>query len=52
MFILSFGSNRMHSIYIRQLVWSVAAPLVMHMCGYIRGVSTVQDFLYTPAWNK
>ena len=30
----------MRSIYIRQLVWPVAAPLVMHMLGYTGGVAT------------
>ena len=30
----------MHSVYIQQLVWPVAAPLVMRMCGYTGGVAT------------
>ena len=46
MFILSFVLIGMHSIYIWQLVWHVAAPLIMHMCGYIRGVATVWIYPY------
>ena len=46
MFILSFVLIGMHSIYIWQLVWPVAAPLIMHMCGYIRGVATVWIYPY------
>ena len=38
----------MHSIYIRQLVQSVAAPLVMRMRAYTGGVTTVR-FLPYPA---
>ena len=37
----------MRSIYIWQLVWLVAAPLVMCMHGYIRGVATVWIYPYT-----
>ena len=37
----------MHSIYIGQLVQSVAAPLVMHMHGYIRDLATVRNYQYT-----
>ena len=33
-----------HSIYIQYNVQPVAAPLVMHMCGYIRGVATVYPY--------
>ena len=36
----------MCSIYIWQLVWPVAAPLVMCMRGYIGGVATVRVLLY------
>ena len=46
MFILSFVLIGMHSIYIWQLVRPVATPLIMHMCGYIRGVATVWIYPY------
>ena len=36
----------MCSIYIWQLEWPVAAPLVMCMRGYIGGVATVRVLLY------
>ena len=36
----------MHSIYIRQLVWPVAACLVLVMRGHIGGVATVRVLPY------
>ena len=36
----------MRSIYIRQLVWPVTAPLEMHMRGYIGGVATLRVLPY------
>ena len=36
----------MCSIYIGQPARSVAAPLVMRMHGYIRGVASVRIYLY------
>ena len=36
----------MHSIYTGQLVRSVAAPLVKHMHGHLRGVATVWNYAY------
>ena len=43
-FILASALLAMHSIYIGQLLWPAAAPLIVHMCVLLGGVAIVYDY--------